>query len=468
MERELLFHEIENVNGSRLISKAEIEKLSGLTPGGGNTFSKILMTGDSPSIVNNHPMFGELPLVSMEELTEVIGNPLGDLLFRSSSAPKFNQFEQNHTWTISESKTTPITGSSWTKTLDIYPDYKMDTDYLAVMGMVVSGTTEIELVLTEVNSSSSREIYRQVHKVSKRYESKPISLAFVTLKKLLRLDDYSKLKIDVKLVDGKPNAICGEGFPAMQGFMLRESSQTLATEEDIKYKTVSKTDERAFKVENDKIVSIDSSKYRVYTSKVLQVPERSTDGTIIREIGDSVFNYLSMQKVFLPATITKIGINNLDKDHYSVVTPRGSYAETWCKTNGVPYESDGKVTNEEFESKVDKASSDYVVESSRTPESWFRKWKSGYVEQGGWVGTPASEQKVAFPVEMASSDWFPTITPHAKQATDHGRTSLYVCKETTKSGFPVNPLRNMYVLIASGSSTDISGYWWKIEGTYKV
>ncbi len=68
------------------------------------------------------------------------------------------------------------------------------------------------------------------------------------------------------------------------------------------------------------------------------------------------------------------------------------------------------------QSELDAA--DYVIETYRAGEKWYRKYKSGWVEQGGVTSVGALEsnvaqvKKVTLPVEMANITYNATAVAH--------------------------------------------------------
>lgn len=56
---------------------------------------------------------------------------------------------------------------------------------------------------------------------------------------------------------------------------------------------------------------------------------------------------------------------------------------------------------------------DYVVESqlptSDNGYTWYRKYKSGWVEQGGQKGAPSGASEISFPIPMSNSEYTPSV-----------------------------------------------------------
>lgn len=104
---------------------------------------------------------------------------------------------------------------------------------------------------------------------------------------------------------------------------------------------------------------------------------------------------------------------------------------------------------------------DYIVESqlptAENNYTWYRKYKSGWVEQGGYVSSGA-QTAVIFPKEMANTNYFATFMFGANnvqgsytgvQGTNRTTTGMNVCGYYNNGniGFMNEPM------------------YWKIEGT---
>lgn len=82
---------------------------------------------------------------------------------------------------------------------------------------------------------------------------------------------------------------------------------------------------------------------------------------------------------------------------------------------------------------TDIATADYVVESQApTAENnytWYRKYKSGWVEQGGF----STSQTITLPVEMADSHYTILLTGFADVGNNNTRIQAY--RDQTVTGF---------------------------------
>ena len=103
---------------------------------------------------------------------------------------------------------------------------------------------------------------------------------------------------------------------------------------------------------------------------------------------------------------------------------------------------------------------DYVVESQLPTAdnnyTWYRKYKSGWVEQGGRVqstSTDYQEQTITFPVEMADIGYMVTITPESSYGNTMDAKGFCFFSPTTTS-----------MKVAPQKNTITWGNYWKVEG----
>ncbi len=75
---------------------------------------------------------------------------------------------------------------------------------------------------------------------------------------------------------------------------------------------------------------------------------------------------------------------------------------------------------------------DYQIPTSVNNYTWYRKYKSGWVEQGG-LGTPsaASTYKAEFPIEMQNTQY--TLVAISKSPSATSSTTPHGCHYTTKN-----------------------------------
>lgn len=100
--------------------------------------------------------------------------------------------------------------------------------------------------------------------------------------------------------------------------------------------------------------------------------------------------------------------------------------------------ADTSYINDQLLSKADTdlgnipANYDYVVESQLPTAdngyTWYRKYKSGWVEQGGYVEGAGSPVEVALPIHMNNTDYGAQMTPAANSTGTNPR--VYVSKTT--------------------------------------
>ena len=103
---------------------------------------------------------------------------------------------------------------------------------------------------------------------------------------------------------------------------------------------------------------------------------------------------------------------------------------------------------------------DYVVDFQRPTAqnnyTWYRKYKSGWVEQGGRVqstSTDYQEQTITFPVEMADIGYMVTITPESSYGNTMAAKGYSFFNPTTTS-----------MKVAPQKNTITWGNYWKVEG----
>lgn len=112
------------------------------------------------------------------------------------------------------------------------------------------------------------------------------------------------------------------------------------------------------------------------------------------------------------------------------------------------------------QSELPPATADYVIENqiptAENNYTWYRKYKSGWVEQGGYLPAPQSSSvTISFPVEMATNIYSISV---AFRGTNEpgGYTSGY--RNMTSTGFTL-----MFPYSNSNGNTGT----WSICGTYK-
>ena len=106
---------------------------------------------------------------------------------------------------------------------------------------------------------------------------------------------------------------------------------------------------------------------------------------------------------------------------------------------------------------------DYVIETQLpTAENnymWFRKYKSGWIEQGGffslsgsWGSGSAPSKSIILPCPMSNNKYCITM---ARGSSD-GMILTSICQNLTTTGFNI-------INYCTASSSAVSG-WWRVEG----
>ena len=84
--------------------------------------------------------------------------------------------------------------------------------------------------------------------------------------------------------------------------------------------------------------------------------------------------------------------------------------------------------------------SDYVIETYVSGTTWYRLYKSGWVEQGGVVTTSTSDYSITLLVEMANADYSPNLTPY--QATSTADVTIRMLPSSTATTLIVKTTAN--------------------------
>lgn len=101
---------------------------------------------------------------------------------------------------------------------------------------------------------------------------------------------------------------------------------------------------------------------------------------------------------------------------------------------------------------------DYVIEVKGPIDgSWYRKWKSGIIEQWGYKSFTAAQTwscTITYPVAFVSS-YYPTVTPQSINTTN----TFFSCviNPNSKTGFTARGYGN-------NSSDKANGIWWHAIG----
>src|SRR5574344_139739 len=108
-------------------------------------------------------------------------------------------------------------------------------------------------------------------------------------------------------------------------------------------------------------------------------------------------------------------------------------------------------------------SMDYVIEcqepTAENNYAWYRRYKSGWVEQGGyysmsgnWGAGSSPVANVVLPIQMCNTSYSITMA----RGSSSGLILTSICKSITTTGFSITNY-------CTASATAISG-WWRVEG----
>ena len=95
--------------------------------------------------------------------------------------------------------------------------------------------------------------------------------------------------------------------------------------------------------------------------------------------------------------------------------------------------------------------------------TWYRKYSSGWVEQGGYVASTSTSdgsKSVTLPVEMADVDYMVQTTVHRGVAGGSGMGWDYVGDASASA--PANTTTTLYISVASTSYC--AGKYWEVKG----
>ena len=74
---------------------------------------------------------------------------------------------------------------------------------------------------------------------------------------------------------------------------------------------------------------------------------------------------------------------------------------------------------------------DFITETWRSGESWYRKWDSGWVEQGGVVFPVSTDATINLFVTMANTNYSAIMIPLIKDQTNSGRGASRIRQRLT-------------------------------------
>lgn len=123
------------------------------------------------------------------------------------------------------------------------------------------------------------------------------------------------------------------------------------------------------------------------------------------------------------------------------------------------------ITSEQLNNKADRdfnnipSNYDYVVESYTNEFSWYRKYKSGWVEQGGRTGTLGTNAvaQIVLPIEMKTTTYSVLIGTAANDAENTAGRIGVIGKTLTTTGFSISN---------QGWTTSYNGMktFWQVKG----
>ena len=112
------------------------------------------------------------------------------------------------------------------------------------------------------------------------------------------------------------------------------------------------------------------------------------------------------------------------------------------------------------QSELPPASADYVIETqiptAENNYTWYRKYKSGWVEQGGRT----TSQTIIFPITMQTTNYAISLCGEC-QTTNNNITVLGV-RNITTTGFTVQG--NIVNNASQSSGSNTSRKYWRISG----
>lgn len=92
---------------------------------------------------------------------------------------------------------------------------------------------------------------------------------------------------------------------------------------------------------------------------------------------------------------------------------------------------------------------DYVIYKATGTSSWYRIWKSGWVEQGGTINgsTSSSGVQINFPVKFASTVYTALLTPRVSSTG-----TLVASGKILESDIAVGSMKVQFTYISNGGS----------------
>ena len=109
--------------------------------------------------------------------------------------------------------------------------------------------------------------------------------------------------------------------------------------------------------------------------------------------------------------------------------------------------TDRDLRNVDMTAKAD-AIIDYQEPTSANSYTWYRKYKSGWVEQGGYIEGSANPTVVTLPLAMGNTNYFCGLTPAVESTQSSPRVYILKSECTTTT-----------ISLHFNSYTAQKGYW---------
>lgn len=122
-------------------------------------------------------------------------------------------------------------------------------------------------------------------------------------------------------------------------------------------------------------------------------------------------------------------------------------------TEALNDKSDRDLRNVDTTAKAD-AVIDYQEPTAENGYTWYRKYKSGWVVQGGKTAKNVSSAEIQLPIEMAADDYYISVVLHKAGGTGSGGFSAY-------PGVGVMTATSFH--LDSPGDSNINFYW-RVEG----
>ena len=87
---------------------------------------------------------------------------------------------------------------------------------------------------------------------------------------------------------------------------------------------------------------------------------------------------------------------------------------------------------------------DYVTETWRSGDSWYRKWKSGWLEQGGFINYGTANFTLNFHTPFANTNYIIVGTRHLDENTGFGFAPVFIRARISGSVARISTLEAMF------------------------